>query len=121
MPASKASIRDMLQRTYAASHEPTLGGISMLKRSLTALFVPTFFQAEDGIRDRNVTGVQTCALPILLLRQRAEARLSAQKLTRLLSPRDPRYFRVASLLAAHQDYVAAIPLMENVQREFPQS
>src|SRR5699024_5209561 len=22
------------------------------------------FQAEDGIRDRNVTGVQTCALPI---------------------------------------------------------
>ena len=24
-----------------------------------------FFQAEDGIRDRLVTGVQTCALPIL--------------------------------------------------------
>src|SRR5699024_11892338 len=23
-----------------------------------------FFHAEDGIRDRNVTGVQTCALPI---------------------------------------------------------
>src|SRR5207249_7791938 len=28
-------------------------------------FVYFFFQAEDGIRDRNVTGVQTCALPIL--------------------------------------------------------
>src|SRR5699024_1182270 len=27
--------------------------------------VGLFFQAEDGIRDRNVTGVQTCALPIL--------------------------------------------------------
>src|SRR6202046_5812348 len=27
------------------------------------------FQAEDGIRDRNVTGVQTCALPILPYRQ----------------------------------------------------
>src|SRR5699024_11974784 len=27
-----------------------------------------FFQAEDGIRDRNVTGVQTCALPILQMR-----------------------------------------------------
>src|SRR5699024_5831137 len=26
-----------------------------------------FFQAEVGIRDRNVTGVQTCALPIFLL------------------------------------------------------
>src|SRR5437867_11186327 len=39
-----------------------------------------FFQAEDGIRDRTVTGVQTCALPISLkLRvdpqlQRAERR-----------------------------------------------
>src|SRR5438067_9521554 len=29
------------------------------------LFFFFFFQAEDGIRDRNVTGVQTCALPIL--------------------------------------------------------
>src|SRR6516164_10698110 len=26
-----------------------------------------FFQAEDGIRDGTVTGVQTCALPICLL------------------------------------------------------
>src|SRR5439155_14797852 len=25
-----------------------------------------FFQAEDGIRDGHVTGVQTCALPIFL-------------------------------------------------------
>src|SRR5207249_5524891 len=32
-----------------------------LLRSVCFLF---FFQAEDGIRDRNVTGVQTCALPI---------------------------------------------------------
>src|SRR5438067_2089683 len=28
-------------------------------------FLRVFFQAEDGIRVRNVTGVQTCALPIL--------------------------------------------------------
>src|SRR5690606_41076129 len=28
-----------------------------------------FFQAEDGIRDFHVTGVQTCALPIYLLNQ----------------------------------------------------
>src|SRR5690625_7237831 len=27
-----------------------------------------FFQAEDGIRDGHVTGVQTCALPISALR-----------------------------------------------------
>src|SRR3989442_6435109 len=29
-----------------------------------------FFQAEDGIRDADVTGVQTCALPIYPLVQR---------------------------------------------------
>src|SRR5207249_9320904 len=28
------------------------------------MWVFFFFQAEDGIRGRNVTGVQTCALPI---------------------------------------------------------
>src|SRR5437660_11676314 len=28
-------------------------------------FTVFFFQAEDGIRDGHVTGVQTCALPIL--------------------------------------------------------
>src|SRR5687767_15870203 len=31
---------------------------------LTAREVIFFFQAEDGIRDKLVTGVQTCALPI---------------------------------------------------------
>src|SRR5690625_7417335 len=28
-----------------------------------------FFQAEDGIRDGHVTGVQTCALPIFMARK----------------------------------------------------
>src|SRR5207253_8028440 len=36
-----------------------------------------FFQAEDGIRDGHVTGVQTCALPILP-GQKAETDLSWQ-------------------------------------------
>src|SRR5262249_56514300 len=34
----------------------------------TTLCVFFFFQAEDGIRDWSVTGVQTCALPILAAR-----------------------------------------------------
>src|SRR5207245_4579145 len=33
-----------------------------------------FFQAEDGIRDATVTGVQTCALPIYLGRPRGGRR-----------------------------------------------
>src|SRR5437660_5986357 len=35
------------------------------------LFFFFFFQAEDGIRDGHVTGVQTCALPISITRYRA--------------------------------------------------
>src|SRR5438094_5975263 len=37
---------------------------------LKACYIIFFFQAEDGIRDRTVTGVQTCALPISVIRRR---------------------------------------------------
>src|SRR2546430_12606888 len=36
-----------------------------MPRSKVCLMCVCFFQAEDGIRDLTVTGVQTCALPIL--------------------------------------------------------
>src|SRR6266540_5450448 len=36
----------------------------MFSIDLLCLVFFFFFQAEDGIRDRDVTGVQTCALPI---------------------------------------------------------
>src|SRR5260370_40819477 len=38
-----------------------------------------FFQAEDGIRDSSVTGVQTCALPICSQSASAEVRRSPSK------------------------------------------
>src|SRR5256885_4281292 len=38
-----------------------------------------FFQAEDGIRDYKVTGVQTCALPILISSWTAEQALPAPR------------------------------------------
>src|SRR5256885_5138210 len=40
------------------------------KNALVRYYV-FFFQAEDGIRDYKVTGVQTCALPIFLRRRRS--------------------------------------------------
>src|SRR5438093_5541726 len=40
-----------------------------------------FFQAEDGIRDWSVTGVQTCALPIL-----SSNKLGGDSLTRPQRP-----------------------------------
>ena len=39
-------------------------GASVCKRSDFFVVVFVFLQAEDGIRDSPVTGVQTCALPI---------------------------------------------------------
>src|SRR5688500_20216784 len=38
-----------------------------------------FFQAEDGIRDYKVTGVQTCALPIYLDGTGADARARPER------------------------------------------
>src|SRR5262249_59247517 len=43
------------------------------------LFVFFFFQAEDGIRDWSVTGVQTCALPISRASAAAAARAGPDK------------------------------------------
>src|SRR5256885_8041519 len=43
-----------------------------------------FFQAEDGIRDYKVTGVQTCALPIWLPVERLQQQ---HELVRLPLPR----------------------------------
>src|SRR5688572_18988306 len=38
----------------------------LVSQILRIFWKPFFFQAEDGIRDLTVTGVQTCALPISL-------------------------------------------------------
>src|SRR6516162_10793663 len=49
--------------------------IESVKKHLTTTLQPSimFFQAEDGILDYKVTGVQTCALPILVERGTSEA------------------------------------------------
>ena len=54
-------------------------------------------------------------------KQSVAAQQSVQKLTSLLSPKDPRFFQLASLCASHEDYTTAIPLMEKLRETFPQS
>src|SRR2546430_15103415 len=52
-----------------------------------------FFQAEDGIRDLTVTGVQTCALPISAGRVQVDAiapRMAPIDRRRHVRPRAPR-------------------------------
>src|SRR5690625_5518642 len=55
-----------------------------------------FFQAEDGIRDGHVTGVQTCALPICPLSSRACAAARTWGVSQLGPSAPPRRIRDTS-------------------------
>src|SRR5690554_4070011 len=44
-----------------------------------SILLTFFFQAEDGIRDADVTGVQTCALPISKVRSTTHLRAMTTK------------------------------------------
>src|SRR3712207_3349335 len=56
-----------------------------------------FFQAEDGIRDIGVTGVQTCALPILLEHVRDTALSSGFRVERTVGVEAERQFAFSGL------------------------
>src|SRR2546425_6705482 len=69
-----------------------LWGASVLQERIRAalLFVVFFFQAEDGIRDKLVTGVQTCALPICSPHGRVAVARSTAAVAALLRLADGR-------------------------------
>src|SRR2546430_9729078 len=57
-----------------------VNGRKCVAKKVARVVVCFFFQAEDGIRDLTVTGVQTCALPIYLAAMRdASARLVGRR------------------------------------------
>src|SRR5256885_2305797 len=67
-----------------------------------------FFQAEDGIRDYKVTGVQTCALPISNV---TAGRCNIPRKSTIFTKCSPRNFDSASkFLANRSSYHAAISL-----------
>ena len=57
----------------------------------------------------------------LLLKRRSEAKQTTAKLSSMLKPQDPTLFQVATMLALHQEYLSAIPLMEQSRQAFPNS
>src|SRR6478736_9477909 len=67
-----------------------------------------FFQAEDGIRDFTVTGVQTCALPIFLEGSWGIFELDVEHLMEPL-PERILYEDVITYPAARQDVAVAVP------------
>src|SRR6266705_5282346 len=80
-----------------------------------------FFQAEDGIRDRTVTGVQTCALPILgfgqaFARQGFDLRRHALS---LLSNGDLGWIQIANFLASGALVIAFAVGIRRILRDRP--
>src|SRR5690606_39650391 len=64
-----------------------------------------FFQAEDGIRDFHVTGVQTCALPISHFGANPETAAS-NRFQRRIAPADRRTHDAAIAAAALAEFDA---------------
>src|SRR5688572_6999476 len=56
-----------------------------LPKSEYVLLIVFFFQAEDGIRDLTVTGVQTCALPISVRALRESVRYNVNVVSQTLA------------------------------------
>src|SRR6266498_983010 len=74
------------------------------------IFLVFFFQAEDGIRDADVTGVQTCALPISGRRVPwRPASTPARRSARAWSGGRPPGPRGGSVLLPPEGYGAAAP------------
>src|SRR5260370_4291748 len=69
-----------------------------------------FFQAEDGIRDSSVTGVQTCALPICIASSNAGATSQDLK-TGFLIGATPRLQQIAILAGALASAVVLGPIL----------
>src|SRR5829696_1471761 len=68
-PAATPERPIQVRRTVSVTRRLEAGpspsqGLARRPRELVSCFF-FFFQAEDGIRDWSVTGVKTCALPIL--------------------------------------------------------
>src|SRR5690349_22675133 len=66
---------DVKKRSWPDSARCGLGVRVSVRRRLVVFF---FFQAEDGIRDLYVTGVQTCVLPI-------SGKISDEEIIRLIN------------------------------------
>src|SRR5688500_20227741 len=68
--------------------------LGLYSRRIAASDVVFFFQAEDGIRGHKVTGVQTCALPILASGRPREAASVSDELVDVPSPIDLKSIKI---------------------------
>src|SRR5256885_5542700 len=94
-PVNLMSTGDDTQRVGAECREQLVAARRLANHTQLCFF---FFQAEDGIRDYKVTGVQTCALPIYGSSSRIDTEQSI--------PRFKSSNRVAQLFIGRQSQLA---------------
>src|SRR5438094_2660119 len=86
---------------------------------LLCYFFFFFFQAEDGIRDRTVTGVQTCALPISFdlteIEVRGERRRVALPQAAVQLERGSRERRLEALRQVRLEDVAGVHVLDDAR------
>jgi tetratricopeptide (TPR) repeat protein len=96
-----------------------LGTIALARNAPTEAL--QYFELVVGANSSDIPGLIGKLESQLMLNQKQDARTTTLRLERLLGDNDPRLFQVATLLAQHGESAAAIPLIERVQRAFPQS
>src|SRR2546430_11744937 len=75
-----------------------------------------FFQAEDGIRDLTVTGVQTCALPISIAFNAANEQRHVESTLTATKPRPCRSEEHTSELQSQSNIVCRLLLEKKNER-----
>src|SRR5476649_2903275 len=84
-PRSAQRRRRAKVRSYAPASATSAGAYNGAAEESSCHFF--FFQAEDGIRDHCVTGVQTCALPIFHGHREGKARATRRERANRLGAR----------------------------------
>src|SRR5690625_7989053 len=79
----------------------------------TRIYLIFFFQAEDGIRDGHVTGVQTCALPIC--RTLSGWALHPSQSLKVRPPSVPRCAGLHSCISGHAPQIGRASCRERVE------
>src|SRR5256885_5085329 len=76
-----------------------------------------FFQAEDGIRDYKVTGVQTCALPIYPAPPKRRDPADIIERFRIIDPKPARLYLEKHALEMLQNFDATASAAQQTQQD----
>src|SRR5256886_12787824 len=123
------AISSVLQNTSDGNSRNKSGAVGDLMwglldqiRGCVALGDCFFFQAEDGIRDLTVTGVQTCSLPISIvfqmnLRQLEEKLADLYVQQGVMSEARPLFLQLAEIHLKNNRQPEAVGLLKKLDRK----